>query len=571
LTLKKNIAIQIELYIEDVSNHGIMRNGTINHTPLYPDNTDTAGKAILLNVNPDFLRFAGNKISMILKCATQITGASAEFYGGSDLNLAPRLVVSYTKTNGNENIDWSSSHFNSQHSGKTYMVLKGEHASGLGSLRPKPISANPGFTKINVDMLMYKGLIYLVDNGFDNGSNTVVYSVDPLTSAQSKVIPSLFPVKATPVIDPSGYMYCVTSGGIYVFDINNGFAQKNVIANNVGDMASAPTTGADGSLYIASKDSVYAYSPYPQNSLIWKYRTAGRNGSVALSKNGKIAYVVSYDKGGVTGSVIGLSTTDGSVLFASRQLSLSMSQDVGPTMPVIAGNNGVYVANSLQDADTMYIFDDSLHLLQATGGAGISLPAAGQADTIFFIRDGALVKSFIINSNGQSKVINDIVTSWFFPAGARSVVGDFSGNVYCLGKDDIVYEWFAGLSSTSATSMPVAPGTAKNAMIIGPDGSLYITNQTSLNAIRPNLSGQDIVTVSDPGNNETYCGGTIYVSDSTQVSHHNILVGTSNVTFGNNAKIATGATTMVETGGTISFQNGFIVKQGAQLSCKTGY
>lgn len=324
----------------------------------------------------------------------------------------------------------------------------------------------PGSPAVNND-----GTIYLPIGLLNTDTTGALYAINPDGSLQWRLPLNILPSSTAPAIGPDGTVYvhgngdeanilaiekliAVTPGGAvaWAFKFNDG-------GGSLTDyVQSSPTIGADGTIYVGSKDTnLYALNP---NGTIKWARTPSLSGiasSPALAPDGHTIYVVdssttifAYSSAGVLQWRYSLS--DPAIGTANDQ-----SPSVGTDGTIYVGSPDEYLYAINPNGTLKWRFQ--------TGSRIRSTPAIG-ADGVIYVGSDSL---YAINPDGTQK--------WKF---ATSL---FSSASPILGGDGLVYwrESFKayavnpnGIQKWSLSLWPFSAAALDSTPTIGPDGTLYL-------------------------------------------------------------------------------------------------
>jgi hypothetical protein len=485
-----------------------------------------------------------------------VTASFYPYRADADANTgkAPRLIV-YYKVN-RPAVEWATARGNAQHTAQTVTAFRGQVPAGFVSKTLFPM-------QVQTDLVSYNNKLYVV--GKEAGTTTL-YAIDPITRSKDIVATGLDAPSTMPAIDPAGRMYYVSENTIQVIDLATRDVKNTINVSGNHTMENAPVIGKDGSLYLVFSDNIYAYSPYPQNRLLWRYSNPAMEGDkspVALSKDNTVAYVV-YRKDSIIGSIIALNTTTGELIKQQKIIPGKEIQTQAVGMPVLDKADNVYVANQLNDADKLYIFSAKLDSLKVIAGTSISMPVIS-GNNVFFVKDGQLMEYTGTGSRVLAKFKN--------LRSVRSLVTDKSGTLFCLENADTPRLFVYTSQNNSHRVYPAMNSSADRAVMITSDGTLYTATTNELIAIRPDVfSGDYMLQPKDyQVDNVVFRGNTLFIPPASALTANQYLIGQNGVIFQSNSSVGATADIKVESGGGISFKNGFRVVKGATLSCKTGY
>lgn len=465
----------------------------------------------------------------------------------------PRLIITYSLPNTATQTNWAMSQADRQHTASTYSRFAGEKPSAWVANEVKDLG------DVQTDLVMYANKIYTV--GYKEGK-TNLYAIEPY-SKNAVVVGENLPVhskQAMPAINGNGVFYYFTANAAHCIELaNRNIKTENVITySSIEAPIASPTIGQDGALYLVMTNNVYAYSPFPEHKQLWLYSLADKKSPITLNKAGTIAYFVSYQKD----SIFAVNTSNGKQIASATIAGLTNVENEGATIPLVDNAGNVYVSNKLTNATTIDIFNEKLGLIRRVSGTNMSRPVMGAGDFVFWVNNGILTKATADKDNSTSTLSSGL--------SVHSIVADASNNVYCLGKNRVLYTYIDVTNNYSVGTIDY-----QKAMIIAPDGVLYTATNSLVYKFSPSTyTGNYTVTATDIQNNNTvFRGTTLNIPTNINVDKTQTFVGgklvvtangTSSPTFNTKANVSL----IGNTG--ISFQPGFHVKQGATLACKVG-
>lgn len=465
----------------------------------------------------------------------------------------PRLLITYSLPNTATQTNWAMSQADRQHTASTYSRFAGEKPSAWAANEVKDLG------DVQTDLVMYANKIYTV--GYKEGK-TNLYAIEPY-SKNAVVVGENLPVhskQAMPAINGNGVFYYFTANAAHCIELaNSNKKTENVITySSIEAPIASPTIGQDGALYLVMTNNVYAYSPFPEHKQLWLYSLAGKKSPVTLNKAGTIAYFVSYE----TNTIFAVNTSNGKQIASATIAGLTNVENEGATIPLVDNAGNVYVSNKLINASKIAIFDEKLKPIRTVEGTNMSRPVMGAGDFVFWVNNGILTKATADKDNSTSTLSSGL--------SVHSIVADASNNVYCLGKNRVLYTYIDVTNNYSVGTIDY-----QKAMIIAPDGVLYTATNSLVYKFSPSTyTGNYTVTATDIQNNNTvFRGTTLNIPTNINVDKTQTFVGgklvvtangTSSPTFNTKANVSL----IGNTG--ISFQPGFHVKQGATLACKVG-
>jgi hypothetical protein len=502
----------------------------------------------------------GRAISLQLQLGTNDPTTVARFFGSSNrLNsnqqYAPRLVIRYDagEITGTE---WASLHADGRHTARSRSEFRGVNPDSFDF----KLLNNLGEIKQN--LLVYNGRVLVVNGGQVLGLNTSSFKLDTL---QSMPAPSS---KSTPVVDAYGHFYYAESGQVSVIELNNGNRIKpEKIAT--GPLANPLTIGTDGRLYVVTDERVSAYSPYPQNKLLWDVRLTGNKSSVVLNYSGQVAYVA--NEGTVKATLRALDANNGRLLDTAIVNIISADGNLPAPVTDEAGN--VYYINKLQAADSLYVLNSGLKQVFATGGSNVSFPTgeialANQPRCVFFVKNAQLFK--YTPTLRQEELIEALGTD---PGRITTVLTDKSNNTYILGERGFFYRPDKG-RFTRLGNMPADPVYK---MVLAADGTLFAASQRNLLAIKPTgFSGEYRIGSSDTDENFnflTFRAGSLIINEGFKFLNTKVLISTNGIKFNTGVEVLPKASVLIKkrSDGGVSFGAGFKVNQGASFVVVQNY
>ncbi|MBM4462719.1 MAG: PQQ-like beta-propeller repeat protein [Chloroflexi bacterium] len=270
-----------------------------------------------------------------------------------------------------------------------------------------------------------------------------------------------------------------------------------------GGVNSSPAIGADGTIYVGSKDNKL-YAVNRDGTLKWSFTTGGvvdsspavaADGTIYVGSNDNKLYAInpdgtekwSFDTGGAVGSspaiggdrTIYVGSKDNKLYAVNRDGTEKWSFDTGGAVgssPAVAADDTIYVGS--KDNKLYAVNPDGTEKWSfSTGGAVDSSPAIGADGTIYVgSSDNRL---YAVNPDGTEKwsftTGGAVDSSPAISAGGTIYVGSKDNKLYAVNPDGTV-KW----SFTTGSAVDSSP-------VIGADGTIYVgSNDNRLYALNPN-------------------------------------------------------------------------------------
>ncbi len=523
---------------------------------------------------------ASDKFTVLLKTTSRDAYAgfyskNLSAYDPTDQNpaLRPRLIIEYSPKPSQ--MAWSGFRADAQHTSRM--------SWGFGGAKMK-LDESQHIGKVNQfggtiqqNMLLYKDNIYVASS--NSSSAYSIYVVDPFaksTSALTTTEPLNSPTQM-PAIDPFGRLYYVSGNAVDCIDLENDNAITHPIPiADIDKVKASPTIGPDGSLYLASQLYVTAYAPFPNNDLLWQYKSEKNVSSVALSGDGTMAYVLFDDPDGNGGDGLAIiNTTDGT----GSKINLNNTPDSkdNPSTPVLDNNSNAFITNGNPYGNILYVVEanDNTHTPKVlASGSNISQPIIDGEGNVIYVNDGKLYKY-----DNRAILLNGSVSL----GSISSMVTDGANNVYCWNKNEHLLYAFNSDGKLLFQSKCSQYNFAFDLMMAR-DGSVYNASDKAIYFIRPmnfnSLSSSENLIEQLDKNNTTFRAQNMKLSESYKFESGDVqtLLGADEVVIGFDInsptiELAPGSDIQLISGGEIRIVKGttFRVKKGAKLSCKKGY
>lgn len=515
---------------------------------------------VLTDMPTSVLQQALGKQKITLRLSTTYRNGSAAFYSSrltdlpvqqQDPAFIPRLVIAYTPEPAP--VSWGGYRADAQHTAMSSAIF-----AGTVPAQYEPKEVMQFNNNIQKNMLLYKDKIYMVAQ--DGTSSYHLYSIDPVSKIVTQAVSNVRAPSIMGAVDPFGRYFHLTDSIIVVnLEAGNSIgARVSLPANTL--IKAAPTVGKDGTLYLATRSYIYAFSAYPRYDLLWQYATPSESmSSVALSPDGSTAYVVFGDPLKVI--AINTVTAEGKEIMLNRTPGVGRG---GGMIPVVNNQGRLFVTDAFPTGNTLYVIDN-LALDTTIAGSRISQPVVGGDGTVYYADKGSLM------SYATDKAIREFAKD----VGEVSyMAADAGNNVYCWNTDNRLLGFAKDGSRFLNRERPLSALSREWDITVAPDGSLYTGTSTRLYAIRPsaftpssyNFTAQDLIY-----NNRSFRADVLTVPEgiSFQPGYTITFTGAQSVNLA--PVLKTGSVTRVVSGGTIVLKPGFKMETGALLSCKTGY
>lgn len=520
------------------------------------------GQLITFNI-PKTYFVGGRAQALRFQLGTKDPGLVMKFYGssnraGSNQQFAPRLVLKY---NADEiaGTEWASFYADGQHKGQSRTEFRGTSPDGF-NFNQVTMTGD-----IKQNLLMYDGRVLVVTNG-----QLLAYDASSLQqeTLQSMPAPS---DNGSPVIDTYGHFYYPEANQVSVIELNN---RNNVKAEKIatGFIKTPLTIGADGRLYVVTEYKVSAYSPYPQNKLLWDINLPGNKSSVVLSGTEQVAYIINrVDGNSPTMVMMALDANNGRQL--NKQV-INVSAVTGNLPAPVTGDDGsVYYIDKLENAENLFVLNADLKQVSQVNGKNISFPTAGgvaasQDNYVYYLNDAQLFKYT------PATLRHELVEALGTETGSKTtLITDAGNNIYVLGEQDFYYRP-AGGNFIRITNQPVKSDFK---MVLGADGTLFAAAQKTLLAIKPaNFSGSYAIGSNDTDPNRNFLSfraSDLIINDGFKFINTKVLVATKSIRFNQGINVGDKAHVLIKKrgDGTVSFSSGFTVQKGASFKVMQNY
>jgi hypothetical protein len=329
---------------------------------------------------------------------TSVREGRVVLFGQSDEpSQAPRLLLTYTQPNALPGeADWSQLRRDAQHSGRSpWRIYDPGGAYAPTAVAVVPLNGAPGGeAKDRADLrqspLLYGGEIF---NALDapgktyqlvarDRSGRVISDVTTNESGQPIPLPKFIAAGG------NDRLYYFSENRIVGYNIPSGSLARapEPPLDLTGETllpTSTPTLGADGSLYMATNNYVRAYSPAPQQKLLWRYSyptTERQVGAVALSKDETTAYIL---LGGTNTLLAALDSATGDCRWRQQAPDFAIKREQNATgpmpIPVVAGYD-ILVTDDFptgnKAGEKLYVFHDEAAKPPPAGGEVVGAGAA---------------------------------------------------------------------------------------------------------------------------------------------------------------------------------------------------
>jgi hypothetical protein len=538
---------------------------------------------------------------------TSVREGRVVFFGQDDPSDAPRLLLTYTQPNALPGeADWSQIRRDAQHSGRSpWRIYDPGGTYAPADVKVYSLNGGSGGAKDRGDLrqspLLYGGEIFnaldlqelnryqLVAR--DRRSGQVLSDVKVDQNQQPIPLPTFL------VAGGNDRLYYFSENQIAGYNVGSGSLvrapEKPLDLTGETLLAtSTPTVGADGSLYMATNNYVRAYSPAPEQKLLWRYSyptTERQVGAVALSKDETTAYIL---LGGTDTRLVALDSATGDCRWQHKAADFAITRAQNATgsmpIPVVAGND-ILVTSGFPTGDKLYVFHDEAGAAPPAGGemvppapgspaAGscradkapevrgtqdhIPAPVAGPGDEAYYILGGKLCRSLkgetCADLNCEGAAAAD-------PKDITLLIGDNSAgenltHLYGLAAEKKRLFLIAiGKWPTTVSCRARDPGFALGPnLILAPDGTLYNVDDNKLIQViapTPPPAGQEPLVLTDD---------LLRKNPATAFRVSGKIQTAANLTLGPETDL------ILVAGENISFGEGFTVKEGAQMRARVG-
>ena len=416
---------------------------------------------------------------------TTVRKGKVVLFGQSDEpSAAPRLLLTYTlKDAVPGEADWSQIRRDAQHSGRSRWRLydpNGGYSPTHFAVVPLKTDDKPALDRgdLRQSPLLYGGsIINALDAPELNRYQLVVRDRSGrVLSDVTKVDDKPIPLPKFIVAGGVDRLYYFSENQIVGYSLGSGSLVRapEPPLNTTGETlvpTSTPTLGADGSLYLATNNYVRAYSPGPQQKLLWRYQYPNEErqvAAVALSKDETTAYIL---LGGTEARLVALDSATGDCRWQYKAPNFAVIRTKTETesmpIPVVAVND-ILVSDKFPTGDKLYVFHDqspetpaggalippagaasSCRADKAPGGIDvrgaqdhIPAPVAGPGDEAYYIRAGNLCRSL----NGETCANPPLQCTGAAPDGKdiTLLIGDNSAgdnltHLYAVGKQQLFF------------------------------------------------------------------------------------------------------------------------------------
>jgi len=478
----------------------------------------------------------------------------------ADPAKTPRLIIDYNPEL--KPLAWSGMYANAQHSSTGVSVFQdGSMPTGL---------------KVNflAETGPNKGLILYGDRILLTGGSTALYALDPLTGNKTLLKNELDPPAYSPVVSRDGYYYHASAGKIIRIKLNDATTQNWPIS-----ISNAPVLGRDGSIYLTTDTFVRAYTPPPQQKLLWRYDIGYKGGvtvrssPVSLSNDDSLAYVLYGKNDDTAAQLAAINVANKKV--KTYPLNLDLYGNAKMPVIVVGKSDYLYFIDGDFTGKNLYIFDKKLNSQTIISNYKfVSRPVVSN-NYVYVLADGNLLQL------KGSQVTDKIEVH---ASKADKIIADNDDNIYLLSGTLVTMCSFKKGQNRNVVTLDIHKQFVYNDMIVAPDGSIYLTSDNYMYAIRPETFTPEYFAI--PG--LSFINNTTYRSNNLEIGHKrieqddvlptlihqskgNILIGNNGILIWPYVIFESGTDNTLESGGSISIQRGFKVEKGAVLSIKTGY
>ena len=487
-----------------------------------------------------WLENQGGSLSVWLKADTEnYTYYSLPPTNDNNVNLQPKLIISYYMPTMIAEGNWPQHKSNPQHSGQS-----------LWKSNATLTEFKTGTTSFGSSFIMEAPVIYNQLLVFPyQDSQGPLYSVRAYTEDGDLVMENSDineVVNFQPVMDQNGRLYIITNGtNLQILNLAD---ELNLIDKRTlkAQVSATPVVGYDGSLYFSTSSGIYAYTPYSASTgftLKWLYKEGGNDfGSVALNENENTVYVMN----GETGKLRSLDITDGTKNWAAGEF-LGYNEDI--PVPLVR-NNSIIMLDGAQSGKMFSIINSSGEVIldPKSNDISYSVPVIG-TELAYIIDNGELTAYDLAHAKLTYQSKNQNLNP------ASSLVVDGDDNVYILSylqDNQSITLYDKECNMITKKDLNGFNDMTDGHFIIAPDGNLFTDSGGELYCISPMSVDVDSKTISANAKNQF-----VYRAN-TEIIVEGITVPQS-------------TNTIIYSGGRISFAKGFTVQNNAKLTCKVGY
>lgn len=490
----------------------------------------------------------------------------------------PKLIVNYEVGSYPFRNDWSQNFNSPQHTGYLNWQMSNDITAAKVRIIEEPdkdifVGADPTGA-----LLLYKNQPIVFTQAAAGTGST--FKVKQLDENGGKVwsVGVNDVAKSWPLIDAKGRLYYFTSNTMSIFNLDqsgrfellsdgriaNGIPLSSITNNKVANINNNVTLGYDATIYLPFDKGIVALSAYPQLKIRWKYDNPGVeiSGPVSLSRDESKVYFISVNKQQKTSRLVVLDNMEGTVIDSK---ALEGGYESGGNYfipaPVVQNDSEIFVLNGFDNGNKLQVFKfnttnnklDVTDIIASTASnTGISQPAIDDVGNAFFVFDHKIAR---YNETANPKLY--ISESSYKLNNASILVVNASADIYALdpynGNKLYAFKNYKERVQNSFYVDITGAGNMKKNLILSSTGTLYTVSGNVLVSITSKTVTNDniIITSNNINTNTTYLANKSITCESFEV--------------------VSSVNTILYSGGTISFKEGFHVKTGAQLSCKTGY
>ncbi|MCW3122000.1 MAG: outer membrane protein assembly factor BamB, contains PQQ-like beta-propeller repeat [Flavipsychrobacter sp.] len=525
---------------QPVSNADVSKLSAIASSKVRPADI---GKSINFKLNADNYNKlvkadSGNVFLMLAAGSQQYSYYSSR---SDNIRMRPRLVIEYYMLHQLQYSNWSQYKYDAQHTGQ----LSWQTNCAAKEYKMQELFKNQGANYVSSDPIICNGVVVFNYQGSDEKK----FSIKACTENGRQIDELEEQGNSQQLIaDRLNNIYLLkgsTGDNIKMIRFNNNKfvpLYTKALPENAKS-TTTPVVGFDGSLYLSTDKGLYAYTPFPEFKIKWKYPLDGdsKYGTATLSEDEKTLFVYN-GKGRLT-------AIDNMLGTWKWERQMTGYENNIPVASVRSGK--VCITDGYRQGRVFYMLDAATgNKIVTDSGADNtrSQPIIGP-EYVYIISDRKLRSYKLSDGKQGSQASPDDLNP------ASTMVMDKSENIYILSTDGAKHS----LTTIPANGQTVVTDASKygylkgNSLLVSPGGKLFTRNDNGVYSFIPSsfYQSDELSIASFAGRHLYRANGKIKV-DATEI------LSTQNVIMQSGA-------------GGFTFKEGFRVKEGAQLQVKTGF